>query len=170
MDFEIERAGYVGLVIVPQKEMESKLPEIIQSVEENLKPRLLLTTHLQVVGPKFLPISIETTLVPLADVKEEELKPRVNDALKKFLHPLDGGDDEKGWPFGRNVFVSEIYELLDQLPGVDYVTSVDLSTMAPDRRIETKNQDDKTVLVGIEVKPYELVSAQITVNTNKNSR
>lgn len=53
-------------------------------------------------------------------------------ALKRFLDPLAGGEDGEGWPFGRDLFVSEIYQLLDTLPGVDYATrTVDPQTQQP---------------------------------------
>jgi hypothetical protein len=102
-------------------------------------------------------------VVSLPDEKESDLEPRIIDAVKNFLDPHGGGEDGNGWPFGRNVFVSELYSLLDQLPGVDYVktddnSAITLDSPTPDRLI--KNADNK--LVGIEVKPYELVMAQIT--------
>ena len=35
--------------------------------------------------------------------------------LRNYFHPFLGGPDNKGWPFGRNVYVSEVYELLDRV-------------------------------------------------------
>lgn len=170
MDFETDRPGHMGLVIVPQKGMESQLPNIISAVEKDLESRLLLTTRLHVVEPQYLRIQLQTTVVPLPDVQEDEIQTKAKNALEKFLDPLIGGDDEKGWPFGRNVFVSEIYQLLDQLPDVDYVCpenskySVELKRTdvnLPSRRIETKDGR----LIGLEVKPYELIKVEVTVAT-----
>ncbi len=172
--FEVERAGHIGIIVVPQQDKESELPDMISAVENDLESkRRLLTTRLHIVGPQYLQIKVQTTVVPYPDVKEEEIEPSVKRALEKFLHPLEGGSDEKGWPFGRNVFVSEIYELVDQFPGVDYVTSVDLQrtkTNVPSRRIETKDPENNSVLVGIEVKPHELVKVEATVKTTQRSR
>ena len=79
--------------------------------------------------------------------------------MKKFFDPRTGGEDGQGWPFGRNVFVSEIYSLLDQLPGVDYViTPITLTPTTPGRLISSTAGE----LIGVDVKPYELVKAQIT--------
>jgi hypothetical protein len=163
MDFEAERAGHISSIIVAQKDNEDDLSDIIESVKGYLEPRRLLTTHLHVVGPYYVKVAVKTTiaLLPderLPDEQGTDIADRLVQAVKKFFHPLEGGSDAKGWPFGRNVFVSEIYELLDRLPGVDYVASVDLTTNDPTRII--KSDDDE--LVGVEVKPYELVSAQIT--------
>ena len=158
MNFYTERAGHVGLIVIPKGGLEAELPEIIAKVEDYLEPRRLLTTRLHVVGPQYLQIHIELTVVPLPDVLETDLKEKVREALKNFFDPSGDGKDRKGWAFGRSVFVSEIYELVDQIPGVDSVSKVDLirtEPNVPNRRIET--DVGSGILVGLELKPYELV-------------
>jgi Baseplate J-like protein len=161
LDFERnpdrEKAGHVTVTILPKANPEPDLPGLITAVNDYLTPRLLLTTRLHVIGPQFLTVGITATVVPLPDAEAAPLKQAVVDAVKKFLHPLSGGDDADGWPFGRNVFISEIFSLIDQLPGVDYVTAVDLTSPTPGRPIKNA----ATELVGIEVRPYELVTAQM---------
>ena len=111
-------------------------------------------------------MGIQATVVPLPDEPEQELLPdepergleqRVVDAVVNFFDAHTRGEDGKGWPFGRNVFVSEMYSLLDQLPGVDYVTAITLTTATPGRRLENTRGE----LIGIDVKPYELVKVEI---------
>jgi hypothetical protein len=157
LDPEREKAGHVSLVILPRANPAPDLPGLIAAVENDLAPRLLLTTQLHVVGPQFLTVAIEATIVPTSDELEADLKQRVVDAVKSFLDPLAGGEDRRGWPFGRNVFVSEIFSLLDLLQGVDYVTAISLTPATPGRLINTTDGR----LIGVEVKPYELVTAQI---------
>jgi hypothetical protein len=41
------------------------------------------------------------------------------------LHPLTGGLDEKGWDFGREPHTSDFYALLEAIPGVDYIRTLD---------------------------------------------
>lgn len=87
-------------------------------------------------------------------------------ALKRFFDPLAGGEDRNGWPFGRNVFVSEIYQLLDTLPGIDYVTRtndpqtagalLDELTADASRLLRNARGD----LVGVEIQPDELIDTQ----------
>ena len=38
------------------------------------------------------------------------------------------GPEGQGWPFGRDVHVSEMYELLDKVDGVDYVRAIQLDS------------------------------------------
>jgi len=52
--------------------------------------------------------------------------------------------------------VSELYQLLDQLPGVDYVTGVTVSSGESARLIY--NEDSE--LIGLSIKPHELVGAR----------
>lgn len=168
LDPEREKAGHVSVIILPRSNPEQDPPpELIAAVQDYLAPKLLLTTQLHVVGPQFLSVEIKVILVPLPDELEATLKQRVKEAVDNFLNPLVGGEDRKGWPFGRNVFVSEIYSLLDQLPGVDYVKDEDnkkgvtFPTTTPGRLINNAAKE----VIGVEVKPYELVTAHVTIET-----
>ncbi|WHZ26363.1 MAG: hypothetical protein OJF51_001158 [Nitrospira sp.] len=87
--------------------------------------------------------------------------------LRQFMHPLSGGRDGQGWPFGRNVYVSDIYELLDASPGVDFVTkTVDPDTkktldefIVGDRdRLQYNEAGD---LSAVEIRAHELVDADV---------
>jgi hypothetical protein len=92
---------------------------------------------------------------------EDMGRPRIIRALKKFLHPLTGGPKGTGWPFGRNVNVSEIYELLDRLPEVDFVTktgALDELTTDDPKRLQRNLTGE---LVAVEIQQNELVEAQI---------
>jgi len=154
MDFETEQPGHISLIVVPWQ--ESALTEVIDAVKTYLEPRRLLTTFLHLIGPQYVPVDIQATVAPLADVEETDLRPQVITALRDFLDPLHGGEDGDGWPFGRNVFVSELYQLLDQLSGVDYVTGVTVSSDDPARLI----RNERLELIGLTVKPHELVRAR----------
>ena len=48
------------------------------------------------------------------------------DALNQFFHPLLGGPDGRGWPFGRSVYLSDVARLLESVAGVDYVRQLEL--------------------------------------------
>ena len=44
----------------------------------------------------------------------------------RFLNPLEGGFNGGGWPFGRPVFKSEVYAVVEKVSGVECVQSVGL--------------------------------------------
>lgn len=172
-----EKPGYVSVIIVPKLQQQSNqlqiinelqpTSELIEQVRDQLKDRRLLATRVRVVGPPYVYIGIHLRIVLKADALEKDVSPSVKRALQKFLHPLEGGTEGKGWPFGHNVYVSEIYQLLDKLPGVDYVQRRDDSDELTlrDRRdpkqvIQNSDRllrnDDKR-LVAVQLKPEELV-------------
>ena len=59
-----------------------------------------------------------------------------------------------GWPFGRDVYASEVYAVLEQVQLVNYVEDVRVS--GP---IQIKAQDGSTV--GIKLDAHELVQIQM---------
>ena len=159
VDPEQEKPGHVSMIILPQSPSEADLSGLISAVKSYLTPKLLLTTQLHVVGPQFLTVAIKATVVPVSDELETALQQRAVETVKNFFDPRTGGEDGRAWPFGRNVFVSEVYSLLDQLAGVDYVTAVSLSPAAPGRLIPPVGE-----LIGVDVKPYELVNVQMSAS------
>jgi len=125
-----------------------------------------------VARPRFVTVSVTVTLVPRRGADPKWLREEAVRRIEKFFDPLEGGFDGSGWPFGRNVYVSELYQLLDKIPGVDYVTRTrnprtggEMSELvvAPseeDRaRWNTQNEVE-----AIQLRPDELVSAWIDPN------
>jgi hypothetical protein len=101
------------------------------------------------------------------DVYEDVGRAQAIRVLEQYLHPLHGGEDGQGWPFGRSVYVSEIYELLDRLPGVDYVVktvdagskkTLDELVVSDATRLKYNAEGG---LVAVEIQPHELVDARI---------
>lgn len=169
-----QKSGHVSVVIVPKSKQSNPQPgsELIQAVKKYLEPRRLLTTSVHVVGPRYFSIGVRLTLVLQPDALEEETRGLAVEALQGFLHPLRGGSDGKGWPFGRNVYVSELYELLDTLSGVDYArktidsaTNTLLDEITIDSVAHNRLQrNDKGELVAAEIQADELVDARIDEN------
>jgi hypothetical protein len=113
--------GHVSLVVVSNRRAPPSTA-LLRAVRHALEPARLLTTRIHVVRPRFVTCSVRLTLVPRANVMAETIRDEAVQALEKFFDPLQGGFDGQGWPFGRSVYVSEIYQLLDKLAGVDYIT------------------------------------------------
>jgi hypothetical protein len=55
----------------------------------------------------------------LQDVVYQAISAKVTE----FFDPLTGGPgpDAQGWPFGRDVYASELYQLIEDVEGVDHV-------------------------------------------------
>jgi len=94
----------------------------------------LLTTTLRVRAPRYLGVSVTAELVPGEYSHPETVQARVMERLRQFITPLALGDEEafsemtghawEGWPFGRDLYVSELFSLIQQVPGVQHVLDV----------------------------------------------
>jgi phage-related baseplate assembly protein len=115
----VRAPGHVSVVIVPRG--TANLATLVKKVADYLEPRRLLGTRVHVVGPRFVSLRVRLTLHALPGASGVAVMAGAVDALRQFFDQVTGRDGS-GWPFGRDVFVSEIYRLLDSLPGVDFVT------------------------------------------------
>jgi hypothetical protein len=114
--------GHITLVVVKDDDnitSNAAYPNLFKFLDQ----RRLLTTRIHLVAPKYISVNLETTLVIEDGIKPEDVKENAQEALKYYFHPLQSGKywQGKGYPFGRNVYISELYQLLDNLSGVDYV-------------------------------------------------
>ncbi len=161
------RPGHVSVIIVPRSTDPTPQPsdQLRQIVWNYLDPRRVLTTRHHVVGPVYAPVSAEILLARRADVRDEDLRPRAVAALTGFLDPLTGGLAGDGWPFGRDIYVSELYELLEGISGVDYVPDIALSSQcqADATRCVAANElwHEDGELIGLELAAHHLPQAQI---------
>ncbi len=100
----------------------------LRAVCEWLEPRRLITTELHVTGPRYIEIgeiSVRVSVQPGHDLRA--VAETANAALTGFLHPLTGGPDGTGWPFGEDIFHADLYDRLLALPGVRRVSGLAVS-------------------------------------------
>ncbi|MFA6009015.1 MAG: hypothetical protein WC799_03455 [Desulfobacteraceae bacterium] len=133
-DPETPRTGHVSLILVPHTTDDRvrtpvPAPVDMEKVFDHLNQRRLITTRVHVVAPVYVKICLDVVVAARTRESQTELKSRVADALRRFFHPLYGGYDGHGWPFGRSVHASEVYQLIEGLSGVDYVDSLILYKM-----------------------------------------
>ena len=148
--------GHVSVVAVPVDGVPADaVAAIMSEVRDYLEPRRLLATRLHVVEPFFLWIRLGARIHMRIDADEElrrTARETVLTTLREFGSPWfggaseGGGSEEKGWPFGRALYLSEVYEQLEMIDGVDYVDDVDVIELSAGRRAP----DDGTP-VGIKV-------------------
>jgi hypothetical protein len=78
----------------------------------------LLTSEVYVVAPKYRLVQIDVNIVVKPDSDLSVVKKAVAHALTGWFHPLTGGADGTGWPFGGTIFYSDVYRVVLQIPGV----------------------------------------------------
>ncbi|WP_333138843.1 baseplate J/gp47 family protein [Microcoleus sp. Pol11C2] len=114
-------AGHISLVVVPQDPFAALNSTLQTDIGNFLEERRLLGTKHHVVSPEYVKVSITAELYLESGRVFDQVKAAGINQLKQFFAPLLGGENKQGWPFGRAVYISEIYQQLDQIDGVDYV-------------------------------------------------
>ena len=118
--------GHISLVVVPENNTQKNKKEKYKALFDFLDQRRLLTTRLHIIEPQYISVKIEADLIIEDGYKPEDIKKRAQAEVQNFFHHLSSDKywQGKGWPFGRSVYLSELYKLLDDLEGVDFVESL----------------------------------------------
>jgi hypothetical protein len=124
--------GWTTVHIVPDSPDATPQPslELRRAVKRYLSDRadvnLVAQDHIVVGAPEYVPVSVEATVFAksLDVIATAELN--VKKQLESFLHPLNGGPDKEGWDFGRDIAVSDLYSLIEDIEEVDHVGSLRL--------------------------------------------
>ncbi|MEK7992649.1 MAG: hypothetical protein AAB403_02485 [Planctomycetota bacterium] len=97
--------------------------QLCERIFEFLRPRCLITTRLEVVGPEYQDVEINVTVIRDlgSRLPIEEVRSGTTRKIRDFLDPLVGGPEGTGWEFGRPLFLSELYKVIEEVPGVDHV-------------------------------------------------
>ncbi len=119
----------VTMIVVPNSSRTMPIPglDFLKTVYGYLDLHRTIGTEIFVIPPIYVEVSVKATVIRMPTYRKETVEKAVLDSLKGFLSPLKGGGpDMNGWPFGRPVYISEIYALLDQVKGVDYIKKLTL--------------------------------------------
>lgn len=132
-----EQFGHVSIILIiktqNQKDFMKETYDIKQYVKQYLSSRKLLTNRIHVVDPDYQEVRITIQI----SANDEKLAETVKEVIEKYLDPIIGGANKKGWPLGRNLYSSDLYYLMEGITGIDHVINVELE--APD------------------IKPYQLI-------------
>lgn len=153
--------GWVTLIVVPQgiedkPELSVGLKELVQThLNNRCAGALTALDRLTVNGPIYLDISLSAKLVARSMDKIPSIEARVYQDVNKFLHPLTGGYTGDGWNFGKLPCLSDFYQILEELDGVDYVENLtmEMGGAKDDQKVVITQQSDFYP----QLKPYNLV-------------
>ena len=120
---QLRQGGQVELIIVPRTIALQPTPNLslVSRVRGYIQARCAPTLSLIVTEPDWVEVTVTAQVVPVSLDTAEVVQTTVTAALERFLHPLTGGFDGRGWPFGRRPHVSDLHALLESVTGVDYV-------------------------------------------------
>lgn len=118
----------VHVVIVPYSRSARPTPSdgFVDAVEAHLRRHRLLTDRVSVRRPTYVGVGVDADVRLEPGYSASDRVAAVEEALDDFVDPLSGFEGE-GWPFGRALYRSELYETVENVPGVDCVTRLDVA-------------------------------------------
>lgn len=136
-------SGPYGLLVVPAMAAGAEgrlnyndlLPSatLRDSVQRVVRPLMPPGTTVGVRAPGYQGLGVIATVIPAQTLLPSDralLKQAAEEALYAYFNPVSGGPDHAGWPFGRPVHLGDAYSVLDRLPGVQRVLTVQLYPMS----------------------------------------
>jgi len=129
--------------LIVAKELDPELHDIVSAY---LNDRRLLASKLEIKGPTFRMVSIMARIKARQGADPQTVRQRAEQRLDVFLNPLHGADGS-GWPFGRGVYISEIYSLLQATPGMSYV-----------EKLAVRSGEDELVEGVLNIGEHELIA------------
>jgi len=156
-----EDMGKIKVLLIPSipfHNLENGIPpeifdlnkSLIERVSTYLDERKLLGINIQYEQPEYVGVSVQTEVSLEEDYqspqRSQEIKAQLELSLYKFLNPITGGEDGKGWIFGRPVYTSDVIKLFQKVKGVRYVGSIQLFTLTKENNKWERNSSPVSVL------------------------
>ena len=104
------------------------LPDLtlLRRVRDFLDQHRVPDTALVVLAPEYVRISVEAVVLPQSAFIGASILSRCADKLDQYLHPVNGGDDGRGFAVGQRPQDSDIYSKLESVEGLDYVRTLEV--------------------------------------------
>ena len=119
----------VRVVVVPFSPPDTRpVPSdgFLEAVDCHLKRHALLSDDVTAVAPTYVGVDVvaEVRITPGYSLLDRQTA--AESAVESFLDPLRGFEGD-GWPFGREVYLSELYQVLETTEGIDTVVDVSVT-------------------------------------------
>jgi predicted phage baseplate assembly protein len=103
----------------------------VRRIAERLEESRLVGSRIMVEPPLYRGLTVVSRLRARSRAQPARLQAEALDALYAYFHPIEGGPDGDGWPFGRPVHSGEVYAVLQGLRGTELVEDVRLFAADP---------------------------------------
>ena len=136
-----EEAGGVRVLVVPavaddedgRLGFEQLVPsaDTLANIAAALDRKRTIGARVMVEPPAYQGVTVVAMMRARPWADPGRLQTAATQALFDYLHPITGGMDGTGWPFGRPVLIGEIFALLQGLSGAEIVEDVRLFAANP---------------------------------------
>jgi hypothetical protein len=133
------------LIVIPdldaQKEVLTIKPvpstELKRRVKSFLEPRKLVGTGLRIDAPIYKAFDLFLKVAYKQDYLEvRNLSQKMVAQLRKSVHPIYGGDQGSGWPFGLPVTKEFFIRMIEGIDGVNHVEDLVLVEKQTGAKVE----------------------------------
>lgn len=120
---DVKVPGVVTVVVIPDSDAPAPMPSegTLRTVCAYLNQRRLLTAELYVIRPTYRKVEVRVQVIAENNADLAEVKEGVGEALLNYFHPLRGGEDGQGWPFGGDIYFSLVYRHVLTVTGVQRI-------------------------------------------------
>jgi predicted phage baseplate assembly protein len=126
--------------------------ETLERITEHLDERRVVGVRVVVERASYRGLTVVARLRARRNARPEEVREKALTALYRYYHPVLGGPEGSGWPFGRPAHAGEVHAVLQRVPGVDFVEESLLFPYDVER-----GRRDETERERIDLAPAELV-------------
>ena len=102
-----------------------------RKVTSHLERRCVVGVRVSVEPPLYMGLTITARIHCAPSRDPRRVEDAALEALYRYFHPITGGPDRDGWPFGRPVHHGEAFWVLQQVPGVLFVEEAQLFPSNP---------------------------------------
>lgn len=132
-----EQTGTVFILVIPRMNDEYAYGYLspdqlsiadvhLNQIEAFLDSRRMLTTWLKIKPPTYHWVRVKVYVQRNPEVDADLVEQAIQTKLYQYINPLVGGVDGDGWPLGRDVYESDIYQCLQNVPGLRFIERVEL--------------------------------------------
>jgi len=133
--------GTVRVLVVPARREGASGPlrfdelvpdeQQLAAIAAYLDERRLMGTRIVIEPPYYQGVTVIARIRHRPRDSPDRLERDALDALYRYFHPITGGPEGTGWPFGRRINVGEVYAVLQRLPGTELVEDARLFAADP---------------------------------------
>lgn len=156
-------AGHVSLIVMPGSGADpwaAPAAALLAAVTGFFTERRVITTQFHAAAATQVPITLKATVALRDDAPPggASVRAAIQSALVEHFHPWRGGPKKRGWPFGRDVDLSDVFAVIDDVPGVEFVdtTPAKFALTAANDALGTRNVVADGKVLGLRIEAHEL--------------
>ncbi|BFU95612.1 MAG: hypothetical protein NTNFB02_23340 [Nitrospira sp.] len=122
------RSGVLSLIVLPCVDSEVPQPDraLLELVRAHVTRCAPTGIDVRVVPPHYVPVNVVVHVILQPDAVPAEVRKTIQSEISRFLHPLAGGSDGRGWRTGKYPPKSSLHSRIMKVPLVHHILGLSL--------------------------------------------